>query len=470
MALKTKSLPVRKTRESYKSSLTKVYEENAVFLTTLNSSIQSRLDRIYSAFSGNYAYIDSHSGKTVNARTYKKRLSFVEKEIEGLKKHMALQYKYGVFSEESKSKIENYLASLYSAAITRNDYLKDKHIRRSSLSTQVRQDLQSLGPSIEDRLQINETSRMMRAPTGYTEMFKEQPSTISADVAAPAQRATSSRLYNALISIDADNAKLKEDDLPVWPISREEELRLRERMKNGNKPKRRGFLGALAGLAGFATLAIAGAALFFYSANKSTSVDNSVISSAPIEISTVNPNRLAEPETSIDYSKINPSLEAKPVEYVDKSTLEYESRLKAQGKLTNLLPTTNKEVIEEAKQRVAQAKQQIALEKSKSAVQYTPEQIEERRKLAWEKVRQYESEIAQQKERKEQELTVSKLNVSKSKPIFDWEKAFYRKWEEKSRKRSLENVVVKTVTYYPDGKVIVSYPQINPQYTQVNVN
>ncbi|HVY01391.1 MAG TPA: hypothetical protein VHA12_01350 [Candidatus Nanoarchaeia archaeon] len=438
MTIKKTSNPASSIRKSYKQELANAYQENSAFLSTLNSSMQSRLDRIYSAFSGNYSYIDSHTGKKVNARTYKKRLSFVEKEIQVLRQHLALQYKYGLFSEEKKAGIENYISSLYSAAINKNDYLKDKYVRRSVISQEVRDSIHSLGPSIEDKLSIDENSKFMRAPTRYTEMFKDKERTLSDDV------------------------KLSDNDLPAWPFSREEEIELREKMNPAAKPKRKGFFKVALGVAAL----VLGGITSLYNTNFVFSPKLAQ------DYSHIDPNRVAEP--IVDYSKINPNLEAQPIQYVDKPTLDYEAKLREQGKLTPLKEIAEKDVIEEAKRRVIEAKKQISLEKSKAVSQYTPEQLKQRSELAWKKVRQYESEIAQQNERdrKNKEALTARITSTEvnMKGHFDWKKSFDAYWQRKSDARARENIVVKVATFH-DGKVDVSFPLNGNSYAySVNIN
>jgi hypothetical protein len=227
-----------------------------------------------------------------------------------------------------------------------------------------------------------------------------------------------------------------------WPISHEDEM----------KEKRKAEHGLFSSFRKKISLIAASTLLFLSSGD--------YLKNNP-EISNINPDLPAQfTENTFFYPQINPDQPAESKTSVDKYTLEYEEREREKAKI---------------------AKKQILIKKSVSekTSYYTPEQYEERIKLARKIAAQYGIEVKQPQEEKisAKSHSIPKIEIVEQQTILpqrkigkNWKDTITSYWERKSEQRSLDKIVAKIVTYYPDGHKIVSYPQITKTYVVSSTN
>ncbi len=189
----------RKTRKvKYKEKLSEEYASRTQNLQYLNEPLKQKLQSYYDALNGNHSYIDTHTGKQVHARTYRKRLEFAEEALEEIREELRKEV-----NTSQASSVAQYARSLYNIAIRDNEYLKDKNTRKSASAHRVRASLNSL----EGKVVTHSTQTAERA-TAALEQYPSTPSeptTLSPRLPSlpiESERPTSSPIYNALRNID----------------------------------------------------------------------------------------------------------------------------------------------------------------------------------------------------------------------------------------------------------------------------
>lgn len=150
---------------SYKQKLMQARSEYSPAIDNVSSALKGRLQKYYDALNGDYQYTDSH-GKTVKARTYKKRLQLAAKELDSIQAHLQISRRYGKIDDTTALEISEYAQSLYNAAIKDNKYAKKHNVSRQSKAANLRHSLRGL----EDKM-IDLPLQRQDSPSGYKHYF-----------------------------------------------------------------------------------------------------------------------------------------------------------------------------------------------------------------------------------------------------------------------------------------------------------
>lgn len=419
---------LQRNKSYYKTKLEESKLRYSSELGKFNPYLREKIDKYYSSFLGEHSYLDTHSGRTVKARTYHKRLGFANTHLQDIESDLVIEKMSGKVREEDLSSLRNYMQDIYNISIRDNSYLKNKTIKNRINAKRIRKKLNSL----ESRFLEPAPMSMIKTNEEIYSHYSDIPSNDVSPIDQVKLPKTSSPLLNRLNSIQEaresfasiNDPKITNHGETNWPIPA-------RYAKPSIFPSWLNFKNIIITMAtGFA---IMGLYKGISNWNKNEKLYESIEARHSAEqnlSSSTNISTLSSQQSSVEskISYISPISIIQVPKLIEKVPSEYIPKLYSPSE-------SNQSAIELAKQRVREAKQKIEEEKAKSASNSSNVNIDQAQK--------------------------SKTSSIYSDIKFDWKKSILSKWEERARKRSLESKIVKTVTYYPNGKIIINYPTLS---------
>ncbi len=407
---------------NYKSYLEEAKRIHSDSLASLNDSMKLKIERFYTALSGEYEYTDSHTGKNVKARTYKKRIDLANSELEDITRTLNIQRRYGKISEDSAAEINEYIHKIYNISIKNNSYLKGKRILKNIGARNIRSGLSEL----EDRI-IEGPDISTRAETRCTIDFKSQNENTERNLP---------KRYAYWEYADPKDAKLPDGAHTVWPNPPEyyKNVDSRNRIKHGIRKAFKGLRLAF----GMGTLF---AGLFISSDNTSNiqTETHPMLSyiAKPSEYNYRTPAKnKEEPKEYHSIFSLNTKHSIKvPTKQINAKTYSYTPkvfRLSDQPKESEYVDgKTSSNVIMEAEARVRAAKAMLENE-----------------------ARSPKKEVKKEVKRRA-DIRETELNGVE----YDWKKKILEGWEKKVASYDEKWGIAKEIIYYTDRKEVIRYRQ-----------
>jgi hypothetical protein len=477
------AVKVRNPKTTYKDKLRNRYDSYANTISAVEGNLKTKLDAYYQALSGEYAYTDTHTGKTVKARTYKKRMEFAQKTLDEIESSLStISGDINDFEAESLRKVTR---DLYNTAIRDNVYLKRR--QEAQPYTRAKQNLSLKLSSLEERIaqSYEHVPRPEPAPYKVAAMKSSHEPSVSAPAPAPEpERKTSSPLLNKLNEVDAqreaeNSQKLWSDAPVVWPTPRKVgfEWDNIERWVKG---------GIVAGLIGMTSYFGYQVHQKFYGetiAETTQSIENTLsqmpqASAEPSPFITGANSLVTEVEkpATLDeriQEKVPAPLvkQSAPVltkrylipdnlDLVESSRKEtpYEFKAEVLFSVPHNYALINQEMqqrIAKEKEKEIRAKNELARQLAINRVQKAMAQMEHERKIKAEAIKQSPillTEAEKHPGKVQEEVKLSKLPSARDVLLSIWE----RRSNERKQREGM--VVVKEVTYHPDGRIVTYIP------------